>query len=641
MSPAAEPPDSAFEALLEFLDSKRGLDFTGYQRPSLERRVRRRMDHVGCAAYGDYVDYLEVHPDEYEALLDTILINVTEFFRDPETWDHLREETLPALLAEKPADEPIRVWSAGCATGQEACTLAMVLAELLEVEEYVARVKIYATDIDERALAIARQATYGARELESVPEDLRKRYFEPHGDGWVLDRNLRRTLIFGRNDLGSDAPISRLDVLVCRNTLMYFNVDTQSSILLRFRFALRDEAVLVLGRCEMLTAHRELFTSEDLMKRVFRARPHTATPPAGSVRMARSELPAAVLYDEARSREAALDAGPQPQLVVSRDGVIRFVNLAARSLFGLGADVIGRRFAEEPIARGPADLRGVVEQAVRERGRVIVGEVPFTTSDGEQRRLVVSVLPLVRDDGTAVGVSVTFEDVTRYALLKEDVERSRNDLQAAYEELESTVDELETTNEELQSANEELQSANEELQTTNEELQSTNEELETMNEVLQSTNEELGAINDELHHRTSQLNEVIEFLEVILSSLGVAAAVVDRRGRVQVWSRGAEDLWGIRRDEAVDEHFLGLDIGLGPERLASAFRTVIAGGGGQKATLDAVNRRGRPIKVSVSVLPLVSSEEDGGPVRGTIVLMEDSAAAGARAAASPDGAQKP
>ncbi len=167
MSAGAEDP--AFEALLEFLKRSRGLDFTGYKRPSLQRRFRRRMEVVGTESFSDYLDYLEVHPDEYEQLYEMLLINVTEFFRDPESWQHLREAVLPELLAAKDVGEPVRVWSAGCASGQEAYTAAMVFAELMGVEAFRERVKIYATDIDEDALNQARLATYSAKEIESVP----------------------------------------------------------------------------------------------------------------------------------------------------------------------------------------------------------------------------------------------------------------------------------------------------------------------------------------------------------------------------------------------------------------------------------------------------------------------------------------
>src|ERR1044072_7114362 len=156
--------DSSFEALLDFLKRSRGVDFTGYKRTSLERRFRRRMDTVECESYGDYLDYLEVHPEEYEELFNALLINVTEFFRDPPAWEHLRDDVLPELLAGQDGDEPIRVWSAGCASGQEAYTAAMVLAELLGEDAFRERVKIFATDIDEDALTTARLAIYRSEE---------------------------------------------------------------------------------------------------------------------------------------------------------------------------------------------------------------------------------------------------------------------------------------------------------------------------------------------------------------------------------------------------------------------------------------------------------------------------------------------
>jgi two-component system CheB/CheR fusion protein len=256
-------------------------------------------------------------------------------------------------------------------------------------------------------------------------------------------------------------------------------------------------------------------------------------------------------------------------------------------------------------------------RGVGEQRRVAVGEVPFRAAAGEERRLAVSVTPLLADATTPHGVSVLFEDVTRSAALRHELEGSRRDLELAYEELQSTIDELETTNEELQSANEELQ-------TTNEELQSTNEELETMNEELQSTNEELETINDELRDRTGELNELNEFLEAILASLGAGVAVVDRQQRVRVWNHRAEDLWGLRRDEAVEQHLLSLDIGLPVEQLAGALRSVLGGASPrEQATLRAVNRRGRPIGCSTTILPLWGPEAVGDAVRGAILLMED------------------
>ncbi len=228
---ASESQDDAkFEALLEFINKSRGVDFSGYKRPNLMRRITRRMQTVGMSDFEDYRDYLEVHPEEFTLLFNTILINVTGFFRDEAAWDYLGRQLLPDLLSRKAASEPIRVWSAGCASGEEAYTTAILLAETLGMEAAQARVKIYATDVDEDALRQARLGSYTAKEMEGLPGTLRERYFEPNTTRHTFRPDLRRCLIFGNHNLLRDAPISRLDLLVCRNTLMYFNAEAQPAL---------------------------------------------------------------------------------------------------------------------------------------------------------------------------------------------------------------------------------------------------------------------------------------------------------------------------------------------------------------------------------------------------------------------------
>jgi two-component system CheB/CheR fusion protein len=610
--------DPSFEALLEFLKSSRAIDFTGYKRTSLERRFRRRLDLVGCPGFPEYLDFLEVHPEEYEALFDTLLINVTEFFRDPPAWDALRRDALPRILDGKPADEAIRVWSAGCSSGQEAYTTAMVLAEAIGEDDYRERVKIYATDIDEPALEQARQGVYTGKELETVPADLRERYFERAGAGLSFRKDLRRNVIFGRNNLVADAPISRLDLLVCRNTLMYFNAETQSRILRHFHFALRDSGVLLLGRSEMMITHRQLFEAMDMKQRLFsrvRRTPALQARVAGTAE-ADDEQELELSEDERTSRDAAMELGPHPQVIVSRAGVLTFANLPARALFRISLEDLGRPFQDLELSYRPVELRRPIEEAIRERQRVAVGHVTYRAQQGTERELDVAVVPLLEGKGAALGASVVFEDVTRFTQLQHEVEAHQHELEQAYEELQSTIDELETTNEELQSANEELQ-------TTNEELQSTNEELETMNEELQSANEELETMNDELRDRTGELNDVNDFFEAILTSLGLGVVVVDADQRVQVWNDRAEDLWGLRSDEVAEHSFLSLDIGLPTEQLAPALRTVLGGGSEhERLEVQAVNRRGRTITCVTTVLPLRGVADDGRS-RGAIVLLED------------------
>ena len=269
-----QEPDPKLEALLEFLRDDRGFDFTGYKRASLERRIQRRMQDVAITSYSEYVDYLQFHPEEFTALFNTILINVTGFLRDREPWEMLRDRILPELLAGSRPNQPIRVWSAGAANGAEAYSVAMLLAEAMDISDFRARVKIYATDVDEDALAEARAGIYGEAQVKSLPPEYLDRWFGRHQAGYVVDKDLRRAVIFGRNDLVQDAPISRVDVLVCRNTLMYFNAETQDPG--APQVPLRPQGlglVLFLGKAETLLTRSELFVPLEPRHRLFQRVP--------------------------------------------------------------------------------------------------------------------------------------------------------------------------------------------------------------------------------------------------------------------------------------------------------------------------------------------------------------------------------
>ncbi len=606
------------EVLLDYLRRNRGFDFTGYKRSSLSRRVRKRMQSVGVTSYLDYVDYLEVVPDEFTQLFDTILINVTAFFRDPPAWQYLRTEVVPRILGQKQPDEPLRIWSAGCASGEEAYTLAMLLAESLGGEDIRDRVKIYATDVDEAALGQARAAHYSQREVEGVPPELLERHFDPNGQGFVFSKELRRAVIFGRHDLLQDAPISRVDLLVCRNTLMYFNADAQARILTRFSFALREEAYLFLGRAEMLLAHSNLFSAFDLKRRLFRKTPK------GSLRdrlmvLAGADDPQTKEADplEDQIRDSAFEASPVAQLVIDTSGHLVRVNRRARALFNLSSDDNGRLFQDLEVSYRPVELRSRIQRSYVERRASPLFEVEWTGGSGETLFLEVEIVPLLHPhDQTLLGASVSFSDVTRSHRFQEELEHANRGLEEAYEELQSSNEELETTNEELQSTVEELE-------TTNEELQSTNEELETMNEEMQSTNEELQTINDELSRRSAELNEVNAFLESIWASLGGAVTVLDDDMRILVWNQRAEDLWGVRQDEVQGKHFFNLDIGLPMDRILPPLRAALSDGSTgtvQPAlVLDANNRRGKQISCRVNCSPLLGADSH---VRGVIVVME-------------------
>lgn len=605
--------DEAFEALLRYMRDSRGFDFTGYKRTSLMRRVRRRMDQAGYPTFEEYLDFLQASSDEFTALFNTILINVTSFFRDAEAWDYVGAEVIPRLLAERGPDDPIRVWSAGCASGQEAYTLAMLLAEALGADEFRQRVKIYATDVDEDALGEGRTASYDAKAVESVPPEMLGRYFEQVNGRYVFRKDLRRAVIFGRNDLVTDAPISRVDLLVCRNALMYLNAETQRNVLGRLHFALTPQGTLFLGHAEMLLSHGDRFTPLSLKHRIFRkaAGTHVGADryePGGALYERHAELPGL-----ATVRDLAFRASPVAQIVVTGEDTVAMINQQAETLFGLSARDIGRLLRDLEVSYRPVELRAYLEQSKVERRPARIQDVKWQRPGAETVWFEIHVNPLVDAENGLLGVSIVFFDVTATRALLDKVVQTNRQLEAAYEELQSTNEELETTNEELQSTVEELE-------TTNEELQSTNEELETMNEELQSTNDELHTINDMLRERSLELDEAKHFQDALVDSIQSGMVVVDREMNIVLWNRGCEDLWGLRGDETIGSRLTALDIGLPLDGvlplIGNAFVDPDTSG---EVVVDAVNRRGRPARVRVTCTPFRSGE---GTIGGALLLME-------------------
>jgi len=604
--------EARVEELLDYLKGTRGFEFTAYKRSSLMRRIQKRLQAVNIGSYEDYQTYLEAHPEEFGLLFNTILINVTSFFRDPEAWEFLSSQIVPRIIASGRAEAAIRVWSTGCASGEEAYTLAIILAEQLGFEQFRRRVKIYASDVDEDALMQARHAIYTASQVQDIPSEFLSRYFERVDDRYLFHKDVRRSIIFGRHDLVQDAPISRVNLLVCRNTLMYFTRDAQAKVLNRFHFALRDGGFLFMGRAELLLTHGELFTPVELKWRVF-----TKT----LTQNGRDLLPKpereedrVTMPDDDRLHDLSLETDPVARVVVRGDGTLSFANSRARALFRLEPQDVGKRLQDLEISYRPAELRSLVQDATARRRTVSRQDIAWPTDSGESRYLDLEVMPLIDASGEILGVRISFNDVSRYHRLQEEVERSKNELETAYEELQSSNEELETTNEELQSTNEELE-------TTNEELQSTNEELETMNEELQSTNEELETTNTELRLRSDELNTANAFLASILTGLEMAVVVVDPKLQVLAWNHRAEDLWGLRANEVQGRHLMNLDIGLPVEQLRQPVRSVLAAETERvELTLECRNRRGKAIRCPVRCTPLIAGT---GEVLGAILLMEE------------------
>ena len=615
-STAAESNTSEFTRLLDYLRVSRGFDFSAYKVSSLMRRIQKRMREVGVESYAAYSDFLEVHPHEFGPLFDTVLINVTGFFRDAPAWDYLAQHILPRLVEEKGEDGRIRVWSAGCASGEEAYTLAMLLCEAVGEEAFRQQVKIYATDADEGVLATARQGSYEPRLVTDVPAPLLDKYFEATGSRHVFRSELRRCLIFGRHDLIQDAAISRLDLLVCRNTLMYFNTETQEKILARFHFALHKTGYLFLGRAETLLSHNS-FKPVELRHRIF-----SPTPTSRVRDRLLALMPGGAAADPSggsrhlRIRDACFDAVPVAQIAVDNRSYLVLANDRARRLFGLTTNDLGRLLQDLELSYRPLELRSHIEEVYATRAPVEVRHVEWRGSGGngggDVRLFDVLIQPLLEPRGGTLGASIAFVDLSQAHHLRADLERANQELETAYEELQSSNEELETTNEELQSTVEELE-------TTNEELQSANEELETMNEELQSTNDELRHLNDQLQQRSEELNQMNGCFESVLTSLRSAVVVLDQALHVRIWSEKAEDFWGLRQDEAEGQPFLDLDIGLPVRELEQPLRDALAGTTEQQVMLDGVNRRGKPARIQVRCTPLMSRKR----VDGAVILMEE------------------
>jgi two-component system CheB/CheR fusion protein len=606
----ATSPDS--EQLLTYLKQYRGFDFTAYKPSTLARRITHRLTATRTRSYSEYVDYLEVHPDEFSHLFNAILINVTTFFRDPDTFECLRHDVIPAILKAKPEDERIRVWSAGCASGEECYSISMLLAEALGQERYPERVKIYATDVDEEELAIARQASYSDSRMADVPPALRTKYFDRHGTRWSFKKDFRRTVIFGRHDLLDDAPISKVDLLVCRNTLMYFNQEAQAKIISRFHFALRDGGFLVLGKAEMLMNSKSAFSPLDMKQRVFvkvadeSAHDRPGYPAPGD---ARAAMPPSL----APLQEVSFEHDSVAQIVADHLGCVVQANARARELLRISVRDIGRPLQDLDVSYRPVELGSCMDAAHARQQTVELTDVAWHSPTSGQRYFNIQVMPLLDAANVSLGTKIVFSDVTQQHEVQDELQRSR-------QELHTTGEELQRANEELETTNEELQSTVEELETTNEQLQSTNQELETLNSELQSTNEELERVNQELRQRGMDLSRTNVFLNSILRSVPLGIIVLDNNLLVELWNDVATDAWGLQQDDVQGKPFLELATGLPVEGLREPIMELLASGNRRaEIELPATNRRGQTIHVRVVCANMAAMGDQG---RGVILLIQ-------------------
>jgi len=495
---AESPSPDLLARLLTLLKEQLHFDFSGYKVGMLMRRIRRREVATGQLVLARYLDWVETHPAELEALARDILISVTAFLRDPEAFAAL-QNSIVDLCKHKERDREIRVWVAGCASGEEAYSIAMMFADALGERLGQARIQIFATDIDEDALNVARRGVYPAAALTEVPPGLLARHFKPVKHAYEVAKHLRDMIVFARHNLVSDPPFLRLDLVTCRNVLIYFDAALQSKVLQTFHFGLNKGGTLFLGRSESVAHAEQLFTPLDRRERLFRKvgdssalpGPSTLAPrrPPSQRREHKVELLLQGLAGHLDAFAALCDAEGNIQHSVG--AVERYLQFPAGVAKLSISDVAVPALRGEMLALLHRCQRTGKAQTGRNRkiggGLARIHISPLL--DGSEQLLLVLIVP-------SVGLAPeTGEGVLPPELDMED-------------ELVATREHLQTLVEEMATANEEMQALNEEAQASNEELQATNEELEAANEELQATNEELVSLNEELNAKTLQLSQL-------------------------------------------------------------------------------------------------------------------------------------
>ena len=513
-----------FRALLEKLSARHDFDFREYKEASLARRIRARMSQVHVDSFAAYARFLDANPDEHVALFNTILINITNFFRDAEAWNALAEDVIPRLVGEAAQSRSLRIWSAGCSSGEEPYSIAMLLAEHLGDAANNYTIKIYGTDIDEDALTTARQAVYRTEQLKDVPDRLMDRYFTREGQLYRLRRDIRRWCIFGSHNLTQAPPLSHVDLLVCRNVLIYFTSELQDRILTRFHYAIREEGFLFLGRSESLLARSRHFEPVHLKWRIFQRTPSGSRQAAAISSKAASGSRSEATDTDARLQRA-FEALPAAVLVIDTSDTILSWNPAAETMFDVPiANTLGRKFRDLDMSYRVEGLRARIEDVKARHAASRMEDVAITRRSGDLLHADITISPLF-DGHQLIGILVYAIDATEQTRLKEQTARIAEQHATAIEE-----------------------------------LQSTNEELETTVEELQAANSELGMLNAQFDARSSELRRLDAYHRGLLNSMEQSIFVTDRSLLVTSWNQAAERLWGLRAEQVIGRELMLLPL---------------------------------------------------------------------------------
>ena len=562
----APKTESALKKIFIQLRCQTGHDFSQYKPSTIHRRIERRMAVHQIESIDDYVKYQQQTPTEVEALFRDLLIGVTNFFRDPEAFQELEGQIIPKLFADKPAGGVVRVWSTGCSTGEEAYSIAILLQERMEMLKQTYTVQVFATDIDSRAIATARAGLYPASiETDISPERL-ARFFTPESDSsaYRIHKGIRDMLVFSEQDVIKDPPFSKLDLICCRNLLIYLGAELQKKLIPLFHYALNPGGVLFLGTSEGVGDFGELFAVLDRKAKLYRRAGNLQGAPRAALERF---LPPMTAINAALSRAPDKTAFPAklPLRELTEQALLQQI-APAGALVNAQGDILylhGRTGMYLEPAPGETDINNILKMA-REGLRheltmalhkaAVTKEIVRTLglrvkTNGHYTRVNLSIRPMT------TGPAATPESPLYLVILEEapdpDIESTQPTalplasggangpesdtaahIAALKEELRAKDEYLVSTHEELETSNEELKSSNEEMQSVNEELQSTNEELETAKEEMQSVNEELATVNSELNTKVVDLSRLNNDMNNLLAGTGIATIFVDHQLRI-------------------------------------------------------------------------------------------------------------
>ncbi|RVB80336.1 chemotaxis protein CheR [Mesorhizobium sp. M6A.T.Cr.TU.014.01.1.1] len=548
------------EEIYGILRGHSGHDFSGYKSKTFLRRVKRRMQIAQLQSIADYVEWLKKDPREVTDLFRDLLINVTDFFRDPDAFKLLEEKIVPQLFEGKTASDAVRIWVPGCATGEEVFSIGMLMREHMETLSVVPRVQIFATDIDEPALAVARAARYPAALLQGLSPERKQRFFSSDGDSYVLTNEVRELCVFSPHSVVRDPPFSRMDMVSCRNLLIYFGSNIQNRVIPIFHYALKPGGYLFLGTSESVGQHDNLFATVDKKQRIFQAREH-ASPHITLPTLIGDARSGAFLAEGTGSKKGTagyplrqaveaqvLERFAPPHVLVNGDGDVVYYSARTGRYLEAPQGIPSRQVLTLARRGLRLDLRAALREAAATRRTVVRENVVVDEDDEPVQSIKLTVEPLAELGKRAQLYLVLFEPFGP-AQARSDVGREDRDIEGAADlerELRETRERLQSTIEEYETALEEVKSSNEELVSVNEEAQSTNEELEASKEEMQSLNEELNTINSELTSKIEELDRANSDLRNLFESTQIATIFLDRNLVVRTFTPAASPFFSLR-----------------------------------------------------------------------------------------------